>query len=74
MAAPRAIAAKAQTVAAARAGALVFEVSDGRWEGRAAAGEGELARVRGTRAVLGFVQSVAAALPAVGRSLWAAGR
>ena len=27
-----------------------------------------------TRAVLGYVQSVAAALPEVGRSLWAMGR
>ena len=30
--------------------------------------------VRATRAVLGYVQAVAAALPAVGRSLWAMGR
>ena len=32
------------------------------------------ARLRATRAVLGYVQSVAAALPEVGRSLWAMGR
>ena len=37
-------------------------------------GRGEQARVRATRAVLGYVQSVAAALPEVGRSLWAMGR
>ena len=59
---------------AARAEAMVFTVPDGRWRGGAAAGGGEQARVRATRAVLGYVQSVAAALPEVGRSLWAMGR
>ena len=39
--------------------------------GAGAAGE---RRVRATQAVLGHVQAVAAALPAVGRSLWAMGR
>ena len=59
---------------AARAEALVFTVPDGRWRGRAAGAGDEAARVRATRAVLGYVQSVAAALPEVGRSLWAMGR
>ena len=59
---------------AARAEALVFTVPDGRWRSRAAGGGGVAARLRATRAVLGYVQSVAAALPEVGRSLWAMGR
>ena len=69
---------------AARAEALLFTVPDGRWAGAGRAGVGEACeagagaagerRVRATQAVLGHVQAVAAALPAVGRSLWAMGR
>ena len=69
---------------AARASALLFTVPDGRWAGaggaRGGGSQGEGAgvvgdeRERATRAVLGYVQAVAAAPPAVGRSLWAMGR
>ena len=69
---------------AARAETLLFTVPDGRWSGAGRAGAGSAGgagagaadegRVRATRAVLGYVQAVAAALPEVGRSLWAMGR